>query len=116
MKQNIRLQAVLSEPGSTTEQQLALFGLLTLGVVESLTGGSLSATEAVRVFFHGENCSFVRQHLRHRVADEVMSRGIQLPDLFDVLSAKEAQQEFQRELTTIRSLCLALLAEQRLAA
>lgn len=116
MKQSIQLQAILSESGSATSQQLALFGFLTLGVVESLVSGSLSAAEAVRLFFFAENCQFVRQKLRDRLADEVMSRGVQLPDLFEVLPAKEAQREFQRELVAIRSLCLSLLAEQRLAA
>jgi len=45
-----------------------------------------------------------------------MSHGIQLPDLFEVLPPEEAQREFQRELATIRSLCLTLLEEQRLVA
>ncbi len=116
MKQTIRLQTMLSEPGLAGEQRLALFGLLALGLVESLAGGSLSADEAVRLFFHGENCSFVHQQLQDQTADEAMSRGVQLPDLFDVLPAHVAQREFQRELATIRSLCLTLLAEQRLAA
>lgn len=45
-----------------------------------------------------------------------MSRGVQLTDLFDALPANEAQREFQRELTTMRLLCLSLLEEKRLAA
>ncbi|HZF37568.1 MAG TPA: hypothetical protein VE715_01985, partial [Blastocatellia bacterium] len=101
---------------SSPERQLALFALLNLGLVESLASGSISAADAVRIFFHAENCLFVRQRLRDRTADEVMSRGTQLPDLFDALPPKEAQREFQRELTAIRSLCLSLLAEQQLAA
>ena len=116
MNHSIQLKTVLAEAGSLPEQQLALFALLNLGLVESLAGGSLSAAEAVRFFFHAENCLFVRQRLRERIADEVMSRGVQLPDLFETLPADEAQREFQRELATMRSLCLTLLAEQRLAA
>ena len=58
----------------------------------------------------------MRQHLRERLADEVMSHGVQLPDLFEALPAQAAQREFQRELATMRALCLTLLAEQQLAA
>lgn len=116
MNHSIQLETLLAEADSLPAQRLALFALLNLGRVESLAGGSLSAAAAVRLFFHAENCLFVRQHLRERVADEVMSRGVQLPDLFEALPAREAQQEFQRELATMRALCLTLLAEQRLAA
>ncbi len=77
---------------------------------------SFNGSNAVRFFFHAENCLFVRQRLRDRTADEVMSRGVQLPDLFEALPVKEAQREFQRELATVRSLCLTLLAEKQLAA
>ena len=45
-----------------------------------------------------------------------MSHGVQLPDLFAVLPPEEAYREFQRELATIRSLCLKLLEAQRLVA
>jgi len=116
MNYRIELKTVFSEAGSTPEQQLALFALLNLGLVESLASGSVSASDAVRLFFHAENCLFVRQRWRDRMADEVMSRGVQLPDLFEALPVKEAQREFQRELATMRSLCLTLLAEKQLAA
>ncbi len=116
MNDNIHLQTLLSEAGRTSDRQLALFALLSLGILESLTSGLLSATDAVRVFFNAENCLFVRQHLRERAADEIMSHGVQLPDLFEALPAAEAQREFQHELATMRSLCLKLLEEKRLAA
>ena len=45
-----------------------------------------------------------------------MSRGVQLPDLFDALPAEEAQQEYQRELAAMHSLCLKLIEDQRAAA
>jgi hypothetical protein len=45
-----------------------------------------------------------------------MSRGVQLPDLFDVLPTEEAHRELQRELVTMRSLCLKLLEDQQLVA
>jgi hypothetical protein len=42
-----------------------------------------------------------------------MSRGVQLPDLFDSLLPEEAQRELYQELETIRSLCLKLLGKRR---
>jgi hypothetical protein len=58
----------------------------------------------------------VRNHLKEKNADKIMSHGVQLPDLFDVLPPQEAYREFQRELETMRSLCLKLIAEARLVA
>jgi hypothetical protein len=78
--------------------------------------GVLSATDALSVFFHAENCLYVRHQLHDRNADDIMSHGIQLPDLFDVLPAVEAQRQFQHELATMRTLCLTLLQEKQLAA
>jgi hypothetical protein len=90
-----------------------VFALLALGLVEFLANGLLSASGAVRTFFNAENCLYVRKQLRDKVADEVMARGVQLPDLFDALSAEEAQREFQRELAAMRSLCFELLGRKR---
>ena len=84
--------------------------------IESLANGSLSATNALRVFFHTENCLFVRKQLRDKTADAIMSHGVQLPDLFDALPREEAHREFQRELATMRALCLKLLEEKQLVA
>jgi len=116
MNHSIQLKTLLSEVSSTPNQLLALFAFLNLGLVESLAGGSISAADAVRIFFHAENCLFVRQRLQDRIADQVMSSGAQLPDLFDALPAQEAQREFQHELAIMRALCLTLLAEKQLAA
>jgi hypothetical protein len=98
------------------EQLLTLFALLNLGILDSLTNGIMSASDALHVFFNAENCLFIHQRLRDRSADEVMSRGVQLTDLFDTLPPQEAQREFQRELTEMRTLCLTLLEEKQLAA
>jgi hypothetical protein len=95
---------------------VALFALLNLGMIESLANGLVSASDAVRVFFNADNCLFVRQQLRDKVADKVMSHGVQLPDLFDVLPKEEAHREFQHELAAMRSLCLKLLEKKRLVA
>jgi hypothetical protein len=45
-----------------------------------------------------------------------MSHGVQLRDLFEALSEKEAQREFQRELATLRSLAAGLMEQHELVA
>jgi hypothetical protein len=116
MNNSMSLKTLLTASGGTPAQQLALFALLNLGIIESLANGLLSATNALRVFFHTENCLFARKQLRDKTADAIMSHGVQLPDLFDVLPREEAHREFQRELATMRALCLKLLEEQHLVA
>ena len=116
MNNSMNLQTLLCAPGRTPDQQLALFALLNLGIIESLANGLVSATDALQAFFNAENCLFVRQQLRETIANQVMSHGVQLPDLFDVLPAEEAHREFQRELATMRSLCLKLLENKQLVA
>jgi hypothetical protein len=116
MHNKMSLKTLLSALDGTRAQQSTLFALLTLGMIESLTNGVLSATDALRMFFHPENSLFVRKQLRDKTADAIMSHGVQLPDLFEVLSTEEAHREFQRELATMRSLCLKLLEGKRLVA
>ena len=116
MHNKMSLQTLLAASEGILGQQLAVFALLTLGMLESLANGLLSATEALGVFFHAENCVYVRKHLQDKTADAVMSHGVQLPDLFEALPTAEAHREFQRELATIRALCLKLLEAQRLVA
>ena len=110
------LKDLLSEPRGTSTRPSAVFALLGLGIIESLANGLLSAADAVRVFFHADNCLFVRNHLRDKLADKIMGHGVQLPDLFTVLTTEEAHREFQRELATMRALCLKLLEDKRLVA
>jgi hypothetical protein len=111
MKQRVDLDTLLSQP-TNQNQRIASFALLALGIIESLVGGAMTASGAVEMLFHGDNCLFVRKHLRNKVVDEIMSRGVQLTDLFDTLSAEEAQREFQRELAAMRLLCLKLLGDK----
>ena len=113
MNEKILLKPLLSE--AEQEQQHEIFALLTLGILESMEHGLLSAAGAVQSFFHAENCLFVCQQLRSRSAGEVMSRGVQLPDLFAALPPEAAQREFQRELSKMRALCLALLERDAVA-
>jgi hypothetical protein len=112
----LHLSTLLTDAGETSTHPLALFALLNLGVIESLANGLLSATDALRRFFNADNCLFVRKRLRDKTADKIMSHGVQLPDLFDILPAEEAHRQFQRELAAMRSLCLKLLEERRLVA
>lgn len=112
MNEKILLKLLLNEAGQASAQQHELFALLTLGILESVEHGLLSAADAVQSFFHAENCLFVRRQLRNRTADEIMSRGVQLPDLFAALPPEAAQREFRRELAKMRALCLALLERE----
>jgi hypothetical protein len=113
MKQRHPSRMLLSEVSGNLPRQLELFALVNLGLVQSLASGILSPSEAVEHFYHADNCLYVRTHLRKREANAIMSRGIQLPDLFDCLPADEARREFYRELETMRALCLKLLGEKR---
>ena len=115
MIKGIDLETLLSQ-AVDPRQRTASFALLCLGAIESLVSGAIRASDAIRLLFHADNCLFVREHLQHETADEVMSRGVQLPDLFDALPAEEAQQEYQRELATMHSLCLKLIEDHEAAA
>jgi hypothetical protein len=112
----MQLETVLPASSERSDQQLAVFALINLGLLESLTNGLISPSEAVRVMFNAVNGRFVRKQLGDKTADEIMSRGVQLPDLFDALPAEEAHREFQRELAAMRSLCHKLLDGRRLVA
>jgi hypothetical protein len=104
--------SLLAKSGSPFEQQ-ELFALINLGLVQSLASGSMSPTDAVKRFYHAENCLYVRKHFRQKTANAIMSHGVQLPDLFESLTSEEAQREFNHELEIIRSLCLKLMDKLR---
>jgi hypothetical protein len=116
MRKSIDLSRLLSSMEEDPSRQLGLFALVNLGVVELLANGALSAAEAIPFFFNAQNCLYARKQLRHKLADAIMSHGVQLEDLFEALPEKEAQQEFQRELRTLRSLALQLLDQHELVA
>jgi hypothetical protein len=113
MKQRSPSRVLLSEVPGNPLQQLELFALVNLGLAQSLASGILSPAEAVERFYHSDNCHYVQKHLRKREANEIMSRGVQLPDLFECLGEEEARREFYHELETIRALCLKLLGDKR---
>ena len=116
MANQIDLHTLFANTDSTPAQQRSVFALSNLGILESLANGSISATDAIELFFHADNCLFVHNQLRDRTANQIMSQGVQLPDLFMVLPQQDAQREFQRELTALRALCLSMLEEQPVAA
>lgn len=116
MKHRMDLSALLSDNHGDTSRQLGMFALLNLGVIELLANGAMSAADAVPFFYHAGNCRYVRRKLRNKTADKIMSHGVQLDDLFEALPEREAQQEFQREIVSIRSLCLQLLDQHQLVA
>ncbi len=78
-----------------------------------MASGSLSPTDAVKRFYHAENCLYVRKHFKQEEANAIMSHGVQLPDLFETLPIEEARREFYHELETIRSLSLKLMEKVR---
>src|ERR1019366_5378725 len=105
MNLSMDLQTLLTTSAKAPAQHSALFAVLNLGMIESLSNGMISAADALRIFYHAKNCLFVRKNMRSKVADEIMSHGVQLADLFDILPTEEARREFQRELATMRALC-----------
>jgi hypothetical protein len=109
------LGEVLSGSNRSPAKRLTLFAWISLGLIESLARGLIGPSEAVRLFFTVDNCSVVRK-LLGRTADEIMSRGVQLPDVFEALPMEKAHCEFQRELNTMRTLCQKLVDTRKLVA
>jgi hypothetical protein len=112
----MQLKDLLAGLGEERSAQTTAFATITLGVVELLANGSMSAADAVRTYFNADNCLYVKKRLKVKLADRVMSHGVQLPDLFDCLTVEEAQREFLHELAAIKALCIKLIESQRLAA
>jgi hypothetical protein len=88
--------ALNSEIGGDQTEQLRFFALLNLGLVQSLASGVISAAEVIQLFYHAENCLYVGEHFRNKEANAIMSHRVQLPDLFECLSAEEASRVFAR--------------------
>ena len=113
MKQIDQFRIDLSKTDGDRKQQLRAFALLNLGLVQSMASGIISAAEAIRLFYHADNCLYVQKRFRSREANAIMSRGVQLPDLFECLPAEAAFREFFHELEVMRSLCSKLLKTKR---
>ena len=98
MKQPHPLRVVLSELNGSLARQLELFALVNLGLVQSMASGVLTPTEAVERFYHARNCLYVQKHFRRKEAQIIMSRGVQLPDLFDCLPPRRHSASFTMSL------------------
>ncbi len=90
-----------------------MFSFLVMGLLVSMENGITSAEDSVRLFFNAANCLYIRKQMRVKLADEIMSRGVQLPDVIEILPGGESHRAFQHELASMRALCLKLL-ESRL--
>jgi hypothetical protein len=90
----IRLNAILADVSDNEDDRLTIFAVVNLGIIESLANGSLSAKDVVLFFFNADNCLHVRKHLKNKLADRIMSHGVQLPDLFDVLRLRRHSGSF----------------------
>jgi hypothetical protein len=113
MNKKIELSELLSGVKGATDRIQDLFAIVNLGLVEALVNGLLDAEDAVRIFYNAENCLYVKKNIKNKIADKIMSSGVQLPDLFDVLPVGESRKEFLRELATMRGLCLKMLEDHR---
>ena len=111
---SVDLSSLLSD--ADPRQHIETFAILVLGVAESVASGVLTTSGAVATFFNADNCLFVKKSLKNRIADQIMGRGVQLPDLFDALSPDEAARELRQELHAIQDLCRSLLHRTPLAA
>ncbi|MCI0684578.1 MAG: hypothetical protein L0Y71_20905 [Gemmataceae bacterium] len=116
MKQRIQLDELLAESRMPRSRRLALFAFVCLGVLDSLARGVIDSHGAVRLFFHADNGLFVRRQLRSKAADRIMSHGVQLSDLVDVLPPDKARRETAKEIEAMRDLCWKLLESKRLVA
>jgi hypothetical protein len=108
----ISLETMLQHAHARRAQKLEAFAMLNLGIVQSLWSGVLAPESAIERFYNAENCLYVRRRIRDATCDEIMSRGVQLGDLLEILPAGEAQRAFSLELDTIRNLCLKLLSTE----
>ncbi len=103
----IELRAILA--GVDDAQRLTLFSVINLGVMQSVGAKAMSPQQASERFYHADNCLYVKRNLKNELANEVMSHGVQLPDLFEALPLPRAREELVKELGTMRGLCLKLL-------
>lgn len=57
--------AALVRAFKAPEQQVALFALLNLGILDSLANGTISSNDALQMFYHADNCLFVHRSLHN---------------------------------------------------
>ncbi len=112
----LSLDSLLPEAAGPEDRRAEVFALLALGVLDAIEAGALSPESARSHFFNAANCLFTRRTLNLPEVEEVMSRGVELPDLFDALPADTAAGEACAEVTLMRASCLRILTANRLVA
>lgn len=96
--------------GLEKPQKLTVFAALNLAMVRSIDRKGAALDDITAGFYNAKNCLYVKRSLRQREADELMSRGVQLVDLFAALPRKQAEAELKREKDAMRAICDKLLA------
>jgi len=112
----MKLQEILTHEKFSREHNLGVFALLVLGILDSLVYGQIDTTDAIRLFFHVDNALYVRRYLKSKAAEEIMSRGVQLDDIFEILPPAESNRQFQLEVARMRTVCQKLINRKRLVA
>lgn len=109
MKANGKSQPILRFVGKDVAAHRYHFGVVSLGVVSGLANGALDLAAARALLFNANMCLLVHKRLGDKTADEIMSRGTQLEDLFEALPRKRAREECEKELATMTRLSRQLL-------
>ncbi len=97
-------------------ERLRTFAYLARGVIDELADGTLTPEAGISAFFDYENIAYVDRTLRNKHAIDIMSRGVQLPDLFDILAPAVAKQELKNEIAKMRKACQKLTGRTLAAA
>jgi len=116
-KKTILLKDVFSQnpPMFHLGGKLAQFVVLNLQLIQSLEEEKMTADGAVLFFYNADNCLYVKRIFKGNAdAQDLMARGIQLPDLFTVLPVAKARKEFRKELKIMRAASRRLLLNHSL--
>lgn len=98
------------------DEIFTIFAFLCLGIIDSLAMGMITPKEALKLFFHADNCLYIHNILENKTADEIMCAGVQLQDAVDILPPDKAQSELQIELSNLHSFCIKLIGAKPIAA
>jgi hypothetical protein len=109
VEHRIDLESLFGTTALSNRQLVEAFAVLNLGLVESFRSGVMRPTDGVARFYYAANCLYVRRKLKNTVCDDIMGRGVQLPDLFDALPPTAARRQFGVQLDAMSRLCLKLL-------
>jgi hypothetical protein len=96
--------------GLGKSQKLAVFAGLNLAMLSSIDSKGAALADVTAGFYHAANCLYIRRAVKDKAANELMSRGIQLADLFEALPRRQAEAELKHELSAMRAICYKLLA------